>query len=65
MWCHIAYHEPKNSNYDMRVTPMEEEETKKIMRATWKDEENFQHPNLALLEDKQSWVGNIVMSPSK
>ena len=31
--------------------------------ATWEDEKSLQHPNLALLEDKQYWVGRIVMSP--
>ena len=33
--------------------------------ATWEDEQILQHPNLALLEDKQYWVGRIVMSPSQ
>ena len=33
--------------------------------ATWEDEQILQHPNLALLEDKQYWVGRTVMSPSE
>ena len=33
--------------------------------ATWEEEKILQHPNLKLLEDKQSWVGRTVMSPSK
>ena len=32
--------------------------------ATWEDEQSFHHPNLEFLEDKQYWVGRIVMSPS-
>ena len=33
--------------------------------ATWEYENILQHPNLKLLEDKQSWVGRAVMSPFK
>jgi len=33
--------------------------------ATWEEEKILQHPNLKLLEDKQSWVGRTVMSPFK
>ena len=33
--------------------------------ATWEYEKILQHTNLELLEDKQSWVGRTVMSPSK
>ena len=33
--------------------------------ATWEEEKFFQHPNLKLLEDKQSWGGSTVMSPFK
>ena len=33
--------------------------------ATWEDEQILQHPNLALNEDKQYWVGRTVMSPSQ
>ena len=31
--------------------------------ATWEYEKILQHPNLNLLEDKQSWVGRTVMCP--
>ena len=31
--------------------------------ATWEDEKIFHHPNMALLEEKQYWVGRTVMSP--
>ena len=33
--------------------------------ATWEEENILKHTNLKLLEDKQSWVGRIVMSPFK
>ena len=33
--------------------------------ATWIEEKILQHSILKLLEDKQSWVGRIVMSPFK
>ena len=33
--------------------------------ATWEEEHILQHPNLALLEDKQYWVGRTVMFPSE
>ena len=33
--------------------------------ATWEDEQILQHPNLAFLEDKESWVGRTVTSPSE
>ena len=33
--------------------------------STWEEESVLQHPNLKLLEDKQYWVGRIVMSPFK
>ena len=33
--------------------------------ATWEEEKILRHPNLKFLEDKQSWVGRIVMSPFK
>ena len=33
--------------------------------ANWEDEIFLQHPNLAFLEDKQYWVGRIVISPSQ
>jgi hypothetical protein len=32
--------------------------------ATWEGEHILQHPGLMLLEDKQSWEGRTVMSPS-
>jgi hypothetical protein len=32
--------------------------------ATWEGEQILQHPDLELLEDKQSWEGRTVMSPS-
>ena len=32
--------------------------------ATWKDDQTFQHPILAFLEDKKYWVGRTIMSPS-
>ena len=28
-WCQISYNEPKNSNSEKRVTPMEEDETRR------------------------------------
>ena len=36
-----------------------------IEEDTWEDEQILQHPNLAFLEDKQYWVGRIVISPSQ
>ena len=36
-----------------------------IEEATWEYEKILQHKNLALLEDKQYWVGRTFMSPSK
>ena len=36
-----------------------------IEDATWEGEQVLQHPNLKFLEDKQSWVGRTVMSPSE
>ena len=35
-----------------------------IEDATWEGEQVLQHLNLKLLEDKQSWAGRTVMSPS-
>ena len=35
-----------------------------IEDATWEGEQVLQHPNLKLLEDKQSRAGRTVMSPS-
>lgn len=32
---------------------------------TWENEEILQHPDLQLLEAKQSWGGRIVVSPSQ
>jgi hypothetical protein len=32
--------------------------------ATWKGEQILQHPDMKFLEEKQSWEGRIVMSPS-
>ena len=34
-----------------------------IEGATWEGGQVLHHPNMKLLEDKQSWVGRIVMSP--
>ena len=36
-----------------------------IEDATWEGEQVLHHPNLKLLEDKQSWAGRTVMSPSE
>ena len=36
-----------------------------IEDTTWEGEQVLQHPNLKLLEDKQSRVGRTVMSPSE
>ena len=36
-----------------------------IEDASWEGKQVLQHPNLKLLEDKQSRVGRIVMSPSE
>ena len=36
-----------------------------IEYATWESDQILQHPNLQLLEDKQSWEGRAVMSLSK
>ncbi|XP_059068770.1 uncharacterized protein LOC131859216 [Cryptomeria japonica] len=33
--------------------------------ATWENDKNLQHPSLWLLEDKQSWGGRTVISPSR
>jgi hypothetical protein len=32
--------------------------------ATWEGEQILQHPDLILLEDKQFWEGETMMSPS-
>jgi hypothetical protein len=32
--------------------------------ATWEGQQILQHPHLEFLEDKQSWEGRTVMSPS-
>jgi hypothetical protein len=32
--------------------------------STWEGEQILQHPDLELLEDKQSWEGRTIMSPS-